>query len=179
MWSPEAQVDDLGTHLDRVGGRIGDRRHIRTRSQKSEVIEHPQRHDKGCWCDSRTTFSILGFCDERAGNERAVPTLIERFPIIVEEVPAEEVIDEPIPVVVYAVEQRLLGQLYKISPGPVDQLRVIKGNAGVHDSYNDKLHRRVPLHGLWPVDVDADGTQPSIDELPRVVERPLHRERRI
>ena len=149
--------------FDRVGGRA-----------RPVVPHHPQGHDPCARGDARDAEPVAGDRGNRARDVRPVAVPVLRGRVLLDEVPAADVVDVAVAVVVEPVA----GDLIRIAPGVRGEIGVRERDAGVdHRHGHARAGGDVP--GLGRVDVRVgDARQPG-DGLTRVVEPPELAEARV
>ena len=149
--------------LDGVGGRA-----------RPVGAHHPQRHDPRARRDAGDAEPVAGDRGDRARDVRPVPVAVLRGRVLLDEVPADDVVDVAVAVVVEPVA----GDLARVPPGVRGEVGVREGDAGVDD--RDR-HARAggDVPGLGRVDVGVGRPGQPADRLARVVEAPELAEARV
>ena len=143
----------------RVGG--DDVRHVAA----AVVAEHAQGHDGRVPSDARHPGAVVAPRSDRARDVRAVPVAVLGLRIAVDEVPAVDVVDPPVAVVIEAVRLAPGARLARVRPKVGAQVRVRRVDPGVDHGHRHlrRPGREVPRLGR------ADGHQPPLVGEQRVV----------
>src|SRR5262249_24139846 len=148
-----------------VGDRVVDRRDGAGGAAGAAGVEELQGHqfDAGPG-NAGDADAVVAHPRDGAGDVRAVAVVVERFVVVRDEVPAVDVVDEAVAVVVDAVA----GDLARVGPDVGGEVGVVVVDAGVDDRDDDAAARGDGVPRLGGVDVgvgDAAG-------LPGVVQAP-------
>ena len=166
----EARIDDPRAFANRVE----DRRHDR-RGRAPVHVARPDRHQAGVPVDAGDTVAVVAARTDRAGHVRAMTGEIAGRVVGVDEIPATDVVDPPVAVVIDAVS----GDLAGIAPDVRRQVRMVVRDSAVDDGNRDRgaAGRRVPR--LRRVDIGVRRPEDAVDQLTRVVQPPQLRKARI
>ena len=154
----EASVDDVGAVVAGVLDGVDDVRVLEAPGR----VRSPHRHDRYVPVDARDAGAVVAFGADRAGDVSAVAVEVERRVVVLDEVPAADVVNEPVAVVV----GRVPGRLVRVRPDVVVQVRVPVGDAAVDDGDHHPCvtGRLVPGRGCVDVLVRGLAEAPELTE---------------
>ena len=136
------------------------------------VVLEPQRHDGDLPVDPRDAQPVVADGADDARHVSAVAVAVLDVVVVLDEVPAVDVVYEAVVVVVDAVAGNFAG----VGPDVGCQIRVRKVDSGVDHADHDAPRSGGDIPGLRRMDVGADHAV-AVDG--GVVEAPLRREARI
>ena len=174
----KAQVDDFGSIIHGGGDGEDDVRDVSVfgRPHLPERAEYAVGRDLSGGRDSVDALTVIRRGGNQACNHGAVPESID-WPLGVngvEPVVAKDIIDQPVTVVVEAVES--LGRLGENRPS---QIGMQRGDARIHHANQDTLLGSIDRLRLDVINVDAGGADDISDGLSRILQVPLLAEARI
>jgi hypothetical protein len=112
---------------------------------------------------------------DRAGDVRAVVVIIPGVVVAIDEVPAADVVDLAVAIVVGLVA----GDLTRVAPDVRRQVRVIPGHAAVDHGHHGRRTPLVAVPRLRRVDVGVGRAHGAVDGLAGVVQAPQVAEMRV
>ena len=129
------------------------------------IVLESKCHQRHSWGDASYADAIVGNRTDRAGDVRAVAIAVERQVVVVDKVPAMDVVNEPVAVIINTVA----GDFAGIGPDVPRQVGMVDVDARVDHRHNHFAAPRCQLPGFKSSDIDA--CRAVI--LPSVVEGPL------
>ncbi len=158
----DRHVDDLRAVGDRVADGLGHR----LGGAHGVCAERLEDHEPGALGDAGHADPVAAARGEDAGDVRAVAVVVGRVAVAVDEVRAVDVVHEAVAVVVDAVA----GDLPRVAPEVVAQVRVREVRAGVDDRDHGAAARRDVPRAL-------DAEEAVVRERPLLLEQLVARDR--
>ena len=171
----QRRVDDPRAAARRIA--IG-RDDVRHRSRPVSP-ENPDRDHRRPPHDADDPVRIVARRGERSGHVGAVTVGIGRIAVLLHEVPAADVVDLPVPVVVDPVALAPRATLARIAPDVAPQARMRGLDPGVDHGHPERVVTRLHAPGLPRVDVHIGRPGAAGDRLAAVHEPPQLTEQRV